>query len=148
MSRPHPSPDLLCRSLSLCLAIVVLLIAGTSKSSAAQTTLELCKPIERTLNAGEAHSFTLTLTSGQYAHLTVDQRGVDVVVSIYTPDGTRVVRVDSPNGDKGVEPVFLVAETSGAYRVEVKASGLVGSQPVTVVSGKSLEVAIELKCPV
>jgi CHAT domain-containing protein len=30
-----------------------------------------------------------------------------------------VVRVDSPNGDKGLEPVFLVAETSGAYRVEV-----------------------------
>ena len=82
MSRPHPSPDLLYRSFSLGLAIVVLLIAGASKSSAAQTSLELSKPIARTINAREADSYTLTLTSGQYAHLTVDQRGVDVVVSI------------------------------------------------------------------
>jgi CHAT domain-containing protein len=119
MYRPHPSPDLLCRSFSLGLAIVVLQIAGASKSSAAQTSLELSKPIARTINAREADSYTLTLTSGQYAHLTVDQRGVDVVVSIYTPDGTKVARVDMPNGDKGVEPVFLVAETSGVYRVEV-----------------------------
>src|ERR1041384_6923305 len=116
---PLQSPNLLCRYI----AIVVLLIAGTLTSSAAQpqnqTALELSKPIARTINAREADSFILTLTSGQYAHLTVDQRGVDVVVSIYTPDGTKVVRVDMPNGDKGVEPVFLVAETSGAYRVEV-----------------------------
>ncbi len=120
---PLQSPNLLYRSLGLCVAIVVLLIAGTLTSSAAQlqnqTALELSKPIARTINAGEADTYTLTLASGQYAHLTVDQRGVDVVVSIYTPDGTKIVRVDSPNGDKGVEPVFLVAETSGAYRVEV-----------------------------
>jgi CHAT domain-containing protein len=119
MSRLLRSPNLLCRSVGLC----VLLIAGTLTSPAAQlenqTALELSKAIARTINAGEADSYTLTLTSGQYAHLTVDQRGVDVVVSIYTPDGTKVARVDSPNGDKGVEPVFLVAETSGAYRVEV-----------------------------
>ena len=127
MSRPHPSPDLLCRFFSLGLAIVLLLIGGTLKNSAAPLiqsqpatiSLELSKPIVRTINAGETDSYTLSLTAGQYAHLTVDQRGVDVVVSIFTPDGAKVVRVDMPNGDKGVEPVFLVAESSGAYRVEV-----------------------------
>src|SRR5215813_13138975 len=101
MSRP--SPDLLCRAFSFSLAIV-LLIAGAPKSSAApliqsQTApvpLELSKPIERTINAHEAHSYTLNLTTGQYAHLTVDQREVDVVVSIYAPDGIKVVQVDSP----------------------------------------------------
>jgi CHAT domain-containing protein len=124
MSRP--SPDLLCRAFSLSLAIV-LLIAGVRKSPAAPLTqsqtaplsLELSKPIERAINAGETHSYTLTLTSGQYAHITVEQRDVDVVVSIYTQDGTKVARVDSPNGNYGIEPVSVVAETSGAYRVEV-----------------------------
>jgi tetratricopeptide (TPR) repeat protein len=125
MSRPFHSPDLSCRSFALCLSIVVLLNFDTLKSSAAPliqtptTPLELSKPIERAINAGETHAYTLTLTSGQYAHLAVDQRGVDVVVSIYAPDGTKVAQVDGPNGDQGVEPVFLVAETSGAYRVEV-----------------------------
>ena len=125
MSRPHPSPDLLCRCFSLSLATVVLLIAGTAESSAAtqsQTAtipVELSKPIERTINAREAHSYTLTLTAGQYAYLTVDQRDVDVVVSIYAPDGNKVVRVDSPNGTYGIEPVSLLADTAGAYRIEV-----------------------------
>ncbi len=121
-----PSPDLLCRAVSISLAIV-LLIAGAPKSSAApllqsQTApipLELSKPIERAINAGETHSYTLTLTAGQYAYITVDQREVDVVVSIYTPEGSKVARVDSPNGNHGIEPVSVVAETSGAYRVEV-----------------------------
>jgi CHAT domain-containing protein len=124
MSRP--SPDLLCRAFSLSLAIV-LLIAGAPTSSAASLTqsqtapvpLELSKPIERAINAGETHSYILTLSTGQYAHITVDQRDVDVVVSIYTPDGSRVARVDSPNGNYGIEPVSVVAETSGTYRVEV-----------------------------
>ena len=72
---PLQSPNLLYRSLGLCVAIVVLLIAGTLTSSAAQlqnqTALELSKPIARTINAREADSYTLTLTSGLYAHLTV-----------------------------------------------------------------------------
>lgn len=124
MSRP--SPDLLCRAFSLSLAIV-LLIAGAPKSSAAPLTqgqpasnpLELSRPIERSINAGETHSYTLTLTAGQYAHITVDQGDVDVVVSIYTPEGSKVARVDSPNGNYGIEPASVIAETSGAYRVEV-----------------------------
>lgn len=125
MSRPLQSPVLLSRSFSLCFAIVAQLLFGTLGSlaapliQAAAIPVEVSKPIERAIAAGEADSYTLTLTSGQYAHITVDQRDVDVVVSIYTPDGTKVVRVDSPNGEKGIEPVFLVAETAGAYRVEV-----------------------------
>jgi CHAT domain-containing protein/Tfp pilus assembly protein PilF len=118
MSRP--SPDLLCRAFSCSLAIAVLLIAvPLVHSRTAPISLELSKPIDRTINAGETDSYTLTLSAGQYAHLTVDQRGVDVVVSIYTAGGTKVVRVDMPNGNSGIEPVFFVAETSAAYRVEV-----------------------------
>src|ERR1044072_399412 len=117
MSRPHPSPDLLCRCFSFSLAIVVLLIAGSLNGSAAPITqtqtattpVELSKPIERTINAGEAHSYTLPLTACQYAYIAVDQRDVDVVVSVYPPNGTKAVRVDSPNGTYGIEPVSLVA---------------------------------------
>src|SRR6185369_12209348 len=55
----------------------------------------------------------------QYAHLVVDQRGVDVVVSIFAPDGTKLVQGDMPNGNRGVEPVSIIADTAGAYRVDV-----------------------------
>jgi hypothetical protein len=81
--------------------------------------LERNKAIEREIGAGETHSFTLNLTAGQYAHVVVDQRGVDVVVSIFAPNGTKVAQVDMPNGNSGPEPVSLMAETTGAYRVDV-----------------------------
>src|SRR5215813_2800724 len=48
--------------------------------------LEAGKPIEREIAGGEAHSYQLTLTAGQYARVVVDQRGIDVVVTVYSPN--------------------------------------------------------------
>ena len=94
-------------------------VAAPRALSQTTTSLEPAKLVERSLAAGETHSYTLTLTSGQYAHIVVDQRGVDVVLSIFAPVDMKVVQVDMPNGNRGIEPVSLVAETSGVYRVEV-----------------------------
>jgi len=107
------------RSLAIAVVVSCCLLHGAGQSTRATTPLALNKAIECEIAAGEAHSYTLTLISGQYAHLAVDQRGVDVVVSIYTPDGMRLARVDSPNGASGIEPVFVVAQAKGAYRVEI-----------------------------
>jgi CHAT domain-containing protein/Tfp pilus assembly protein PilF len=82
--------------------------------------LELGKPIERELAGEQTHSYQLTLVAGQFLHLVVDQRGIDVVVIVYGPDGKKLVEVDSPNGAHGEEPVMLVTETSGRYRLEVR----------------------------
>ncbi|HYK22414.1 MAG TPA: tetratricopeptide repeat protein, partial [Pyrinomonadaceae bacterium] len=82
-------------------------------------TLELAKPIERSIAADETQSYVLNLNAGQYAHIVVDQRGADVVLTVFGPDGGKIVRVDSPNGIYGCEPIFLVADTAGAYRIEV-----------------------------
>ena len=84
--------------------------------------LELGKPLEPAIAAGETHLYTLNLNAGQYAHVVLDQRGVDVVTSIFAPDGTKLVQVDFPNANYGPEPVFLVAETAGAYRIEVRSA--------------------------
>src|SRR5262249_29229078 len=44
--------------------------------------LEPGKPIERELAGGQTHSYQFTLASGQYIHLIVDQRGIDVLVTV------------------------------------------------------------------
>ena len=108
--------------LSIVLASSLVRGAAATQNEPAASSLEPSKPIERSINAGEAQSYILTLTPGQYAHIVVDQRGVDVVVSIFAPDGNKLVQVDGPNGNYGPEPVSLVAETTGAYRIEVRST--------------------------
>ena len=110
------------RSLSLLILLSFCLLrvpAAPQTQNQTPAVIELGKPIERSIDAGETQSYTVTLTAGQYAYIVVDQRGVDVVVSILAPDGTKLVRVDMPNGNRGPEPASLIAETTGAYRVDV-----------------------------
>ena len=91
--------------------------------AAQSDSLQLGKPLERQLGNGEAHSYAIVLTDGQYAHFTIDQRGIDVAVSMYGPDGAKIVEVDSPNDNHGPEPLSFVADTAGTYRLEVRSTG-------------------------
>jgi CHAT domain-containing protein/tetratricopeptide (TPR) repeat protein len=106
-----------------CRLIVTVLLLSTFAS--AQTlpevrALEPNKPIERELRGGEIHAYSISLTTGQFLHVTVDQRGVDLVVFLFGPDGKQLMEVDSPNGTQGPEPVAFVARDSGLYRFEVR----------------------------
>lgn len=82
-------------------------------------TLEPGKPIERELAGNESHSYQLTLASGQYVRLAVDQRSIDVVVTALGPDSQEFISVDV-NQIGNSEEVSLAAETSGRYRLEVR----------------------------
>ncbi len=75
--------------------------------------LELGKPIERELAGGEVHAYSIQLTAGQFLGVIVDQRGIDVVVALYAPDGKQLIEVDSPNGIKGPEPVLVCGKEFG-----------------------------------
>lgn len=83
-------------------------------------TLELGKPSEREIAGDAVHSYQLTLTAGQYIRVIVNQRGIDLVVTVYGSDGKQIVEVDSNDALNGPEPVSLVAETSGKYRLEIR----------------------------
>ncbi|CAN5796701.1 tetratricopeptide repeat protein [soil metagenome] len=107
---------------------IIILILSIWSYSAAQTTpdirqLEPGKPIERGLAGGEVHAYSIQLAAGQFLGVIVDQRGIDVVVALFGPDRKQLIEVDSPNGTKGPEPVSLVAEASGSYRLEVRSLG-------------------------
>ncbi|MCI0389220.1 MAG: tetratricopeptide repeat protein [Acidobacteria bacterium] len=98
-----------------------------SQSGAAQNNqdvlaLKLDKPIERELAGGESHAYQITLGAGQFLLVAVEQKGIDVVVTLFGPDDQKLVEVDSPNGAQGPEPLSAIAEASGAYRVEVRSS--------------------------
>lgn len=82
--------------------------------------LEAGKPIEREMAGGQKHNYKIALEAGQYLHLLVDQRGIDVIVRLFGPDDKEIAEIDSPNGTQGPEPIIAIAKTSGTYRLEVQ----------------------------
>jgi erythromycin esterase len=98
----------------------------SSRSSAPGQTgdmlrLEPGKPLEGKLKGGETQRYQVELESAQFLSVVVDQRGVDVVVRVFAPNGEKLAEVDSPNGTEGSEPVAFEAKQTGFYRLEVSA---------------------------
>src|ERR671921_1819109 len=69
--------------------------------------------VERRIARGETHSFSVSLEPKQFLKLVVEQRGVDIVVRVFSPDGKRLGEFDSPNGTSGPEGVSLIADDAG-----------------------------------
>src|SRR5829696_133764 len=118
-SIPHGAPmSLPAKSAVLLLWFVFL---ANAQSAPNPIPLELNKPIEKELSGGQSHSYAITLATGQYAHVVVDQHGIDVIVSFRRLDGGKIVEVDTPSDDRGPEPISLVADTGGTYLLQVTA---------------------------
>lgn len=75
--------------------------------------------VERELGETDKHNYEVNLTKGQMLNFVVEQRGIDVVLRIYTADGKFYDRVDSPNEREGDEPFKMVSLNGGRYRIEV-----------------------------
>lgn len=71
----------------------------------------------------EPHIWSFHLKPGWLLHLSLEQRGADVVARVLAPDGRELFRVDSPKGGKGSEEVWLVADSAGAHRIKVEPAG-------------------------
>jgi CHAT domain-containing protein/Tfp pilus assembly protein PilF len=82
--------------------------------------LERGKPIDRELAGNQANTYSIAIRARQYLKIVVDQHGINVVVTLFSPDGDTLASVDSPNGTEGPEPVSFVTEVSGRYRLEVR----------------------------
>jgi CHAT domain-containing protein len=90
-----------------------------TKESQDATNLPALSDIERELKGGDSHSYRITLTSGQFLYALVEQKGIDVAVGLLDPTGKQIALADSPNDQWGTEPILVVAETTGEYRVQV-----------------------------
>jgi tetratricopeptide (TPR) repeat protein len=85
-----------------------------------QTRLEPGLPLTREIKGGETHSYQVTLVEGQFLRAVLEQRGVNVWITLLAPDGRKLAALDAPHGANGPEPISLIAETTGAYRLEVR----------------------------
>jgi len=78
-------------------------------------------PIEAELTGGESHVYQVTLAADQYLHVIAEQRGIDLQVAVIGPDGRQVVSIDIVGAMTGFEPVSVLADIPGPYRLEISA---------------------------
>ncbi len=115
----------------VCQSIVLTLLLLFATASLARTLryqssvdlpiLEPGKAISRELSGGAVHSYQIVLTAKQFVQLAVDQRGINLIVTLYDPNGKRIAELDSWAGLYGTENASLISETAGNYRLEIHA---------------------------
>src|ERR1043165_2986926 len=102
---------------------LLILLSLTSLTVAQQDLpiLELGQSIKQKIGGAEVHYYHIVLMANQYARLVVDQRGIDVGVKLYKPDGNPAAESNRLTGAYGPESISWVAESSGFYKLEVRA---------------------------
>ncbi|MDX6384495.1 MAG: hypothetical protein QOK48_2068 [Blastocatellia bacterium] len=110
--------ELRCPTLWL-LLFILLFAAQVTNAQTDLTMLQTGTPVERTLAAGQSHTYGIDLEEDQFLQFVVDQHGIDVVVRVVSPTGRKLGEFDTPNGAEGPEEVTVIANAAGVYRIEV-----------------------------
>jgi CHAT domain-containing protein/Tfp pilus assembly protein PilF len=124
--------------LILCVTLVLVFVNSPGQQNTQDVpkalVLEPGKVIEREIAGEQVQSYLVKLIANEFLRVTVDQRGVDVVVTVLEPNGKELMKVDSPNGTQGPEPVLLIAESAGQYRLDISAleKGAIGKYSVKI----------------
>src|SRR5437868_640256 len=120
-TRVHLGAYLLCLWLFITPQIIAEAVTSTDvKDDSGGYSLKVGETVEREISGGESHSYFIPLTSGQYLHLTVDQRGIDLIITLFNANGNKVIEVDSPNGEQGPEILSAIIDLGGVYRLDVR----------------------------
>jgi len=104
-------------------ALPVLALSALAAGLSAQTTpLRLGKTIPGDLSGGQTHTYTIKLKANQYLRAVVTQVNPAMTIELSTPNGKKVVEVDTRNFSKPASIVW-VAESKGQYHISVGIPG-------------------------
>lgn len=106
-------------SVSQCLFSPIRAQASASNQSQDINQIVPLAAVEREMKGGETHTYRINLKSKHFLYALVEQKGIDVAVVLTSPKGETNYRADSPNDQWGPEPILLVADYEGEYRVQV-----------------------------
>ena len=99
--------------------ILIIMVSFNGYAVANSEGLEIHKGdiIKNTLSNNKIHTYNLKLDKGQFVFGDAVQLSVDLKVSIYTPDGERLVSFDGPA--QGSEPFQFSSEMAGIYQIKI-----------------------------
>src|ERR1700680_1076775 len=82
-------------------------------------TLEPNKPVERELTGGEIDVYRIELHAGEFLHVVVQKKGIDVALRLFAPDGSVLVDMYNSSGGWGPVPASLIASVAGSYTLKI-----------------------------
>lgn len=95
--------------------------SGPSTQEAAQApALEPGRSIARDLSAAESHSYRVAIDADQLMSAVVEQRGVDVTMTLIGPDGVKQADVNNALATSGIETLTVISTAAGDHRLEVR----------------------------
>ena len=84
-----------------------------------QNKLTIDKIVDKTIKAGESQDYFVKLKEKNFIQIQLDQKGIDAILTLYSPQGRELIKRDSPNGETGAEIISYIAQTNGNYKVTV-----------------------------
>lgn len=126
-----PSRHLFCR---LCLLIAPLAFAflppsGSSRAYTVSIQAQEARAlgsgaaIRREIAGGNKHTYSLTLASGQFLSVKVDQQDIDIFIKLVGPDGRQLAMARNYLDPMRLERFSFISDAYGDYLLEVIAPG-------------------------
>ena len=91
-----------------------------SSQAKSERELKTGDSLEIEVGPAEVKVYSLGADENDYIHLLVNQRGVNVSVSLIAPDGTRLVEINDQKFRQGSERLYWILKTKGRYQIEVR----------------------------
>jgi tetratricopeptide (TPR) repeat protein len=86
-------------------------------------TLHLHRPVDRRLGEGQTDVYTVKASKGQFLHVVVEAKGVDLTVVLADPTGKDLLAADgTPSRLFGSTPASLITTAKGKYVIRVQKS--------------------------
>jgi CHAT domain-containing protein/Tfp pilus assembly protein PilF len=82
-------------------------------------TLEPGTILEKEIVGKDSHCFKFDLQKNDFIHILVEQKGSDVRLILFAPDGSNLFHIDRPNGSHGSEGLSLIANAGGTFSLRV-----------------------------
>lgn len=106
----HPMKSKIILTISICFLCLTAL---------SQQVLNVKDSIQAEILQTESHKYSFKAIKGQFLNFVVNQIGIDLKVSLYSPQNSLIMEVDSPNGQNGPEHVNFRSPSSGNYIIKV-----------------------------
>lgn len=82
--------------------------------------LTLNQLVKNELKSSEIHNFLISLKMNDFLQLSLEQKSIDVIISLFSPSGKKLKEINRINFIESTEELIYIADSNGDYKLEIK----------------------------